>query len=110
MNKATLASLQESIAHWERLAAGTQGSDETPDSVSCSLCYRFNQDCETPGPNPEKCPVYLRTGRHDCLGSPWQDASRTWRFGPDLFPRHLTFRDAAIKELEFLRSLLPKEE
>lgn len=103
----TLAALKESIAHWERLASGNRHPNEDIVAKDCALCKLFLglpdtvllQDCEG-------CPVRIKTGVSYCRVSPWADASRAaHKFGLD----SEQFKEAALVELDFLKSLLPKE-
>lgn len=102
MNALTRAALEESIAHWERLASGNRRPWEGADGEDCSLCMMFNRP-EEPGPSCAGCPVAERTGETGCRGTPFHDAfyaAREQGFDSK------AFRDAARVELEFLRGLL----
>lgn len=63
MNKKTRKALEGSIKKWEGIAAGTVadlGAD------NCPLCKMFlGSDCKG-------CPVYEKTGRDSCEGTPYQ--------------------------------------
>lgn len=104
MNAKTLKALRESIAHWDRLRKGKQRSDEDLDSDSCPLCRLFAHDkpkdicCKA-------CPVFARTGRRYCEGTPYWKAAITFsgRSGT-------AFKRAATQEYKFLISLLPPGE
>lgn len=86
MDPATLVALKGSIAKWEGIVAGGPEGD-------CPLCLMFFR-----GRPIEDicvgCPVMERTGRRMCRGTPYWD---------DTNPKQ------AQAELDFLKSLLPKE-
>jgi hypothetical protein len=94
MTPKTLKALRESIAHWDRLAAGKERKGEKPNSQHCALCALFHSD------GCDGCPVRKRTGVPYCIKTPFRNAFLT--FNTVLFQSH------ALKELEFLKSLLPK--
>jgi hypothetical protein len=90
MNKLTLKALKGSIAKWEAIVAGT-GKDEG--SRNCPLCKRFSDlGCTK---RSEQCPVKIKTGYGNCLGTPYYDTLDIKR---------------DERELAFLRSLLPEDE
>lgn len=97
MKPTTLKALKASIKHWEAL---TCGSDPNPSlgPHACALCVKFLKR------NCVGCPVKERTGLDMCFGSPYHAASTARdQHGFDS-PQ---FHHAALKELYFLRSLLP---
>jgi hypothetical protein len=103
MNTKTLKALKASIAHWREMRDDRLCRDE-PGATGCALCALFLRDLTCLG-----CPVFERTGRPKCRGTPYVDArlfwldrlwnGRTW----DAWQR------AATKEIRFLESLLPKK-
>jgi hypothetical protein len=103
MDADTLEALQGSIAKWEGIVAGTL-KDEGPDN--CPLCQKFFT------PYGEKracigCPVMKKTGHQFCEKTPYRkyEEEEAWSIKPN--PEALnTF---ALQELDFLKSLLPKE-
>lgn len=111
MNAETLEALRKSIAKWEGIVAGTTGDEGTE---NCALCERFYyQSCIG-------CPVWEFTTYGQCRNTPYDD----WcELGPDHVQcKKISGRIAlasfvksehsiaiAKKELEFLKSLLPKE-
>lgn len=113
MTKRTLKALKGSIAKWETIVAGT-GVDEGGEN--CPLCKMFvlnpaRESCEG-------CPVMNRTGRDDCVGSPY--ISEWHRLNPwptdedgcEAWSRKVEneqHRAAARAELDFLKSLLPPD-
>jgi hypothetical protein len=102
MKPETLAALKESIKHWERLATGKRKENESifyPDCALCSLFYHNEPACVG-------CPVMEATGKEYCQDSPWLEVRRAYEnYGHD----PLRFYKTATRELEFLKSLLPKE-
>ncbi len=108
MNKETLEALKGSIEKWRKIRFEgeiDQGSD------NCPLCQllRFNDD----GMNPEscrKCPVYQKTKRPFCEGSPydtWCDLCDVDELSQANTPPK---KRQATLEIKFLKSLLPKGE
>ncbi len=100
MNRKTLKALKGSIEHWERLASGQRKENENIGVSDCPLCVEFYQkDCIG-------CPVMAKTGEECCDSTPFKDAWRAHRFELNGFDS-LKFKNAAKKELAFLKSLLP---
>jgi hypothetical protein len=91
MNKTTLQALKESIKHWERLCLG---HDEPLGTKGCALCKKFWDFHSCDG-----CPVQARTGLPYCNGTPYESAWRAKELRDKRFK----------KELEFLKSLLPRK-
>lgn len=107
MSPETEQALLSSIAHWERMRDDRDGcleSKETPHAGSCALCSQF---CNHPAAKCDGCPVRERTGFSFCIGSPWQNASIAFFGDPDFDVGK--WQAAAQKEIDFLKSLLPKE-
>lgn len=115
MTPQALTALQKSIAHWERLATGNRKPDELVGGSWCALCDEFNGSI----PFDERCqgcPVYEKTGKRFCAGTPWvaiervidhhydEQATAEWLDNTE------EARELAAKELAFLKSLLPVEE
>lgn len=101
----TLRALQDSIAHWERLATGNRRLSENVGGDDCALCKIFfiGKDFKDVCIG---CPVYQKTNLKGCRGTPFTDASIIcFNFGLN----SPEFKEAAQKELDFLKSLLPKE-
>jgi hypothetical protein len=96
MDAKTLEALRGSIKKWEGIVAGTT-MDLGP--ANCPLCQRFidNDDCAG-------CPVAFRTGQDSCAGSPYDE----WTAAEEANDSVRLAR-AAQAELDFLKSLLPKE-
>lgn len=104
MSPKTLKALKLSIAHWKRLATGTEKKGEMPHADDCALCKLFWTDngCKD-------CPVAAKTGLNYCIGTPYLAAIKAWRARFRGIEGAI-FLAAAQKELEFLESLLPAEE
>ena len=108
MNKATLKALQRSILRWAGITAGVDYDDN---DASCPLCIRFSTyDCSTPD-GREMCPIKLKTGRGNCLGTPYIAWNK--HMGPacdeGCYARNPKERGLAMAQLTFLVSLLPEE-
>ena len=89
--------LEESIAKWESIASGD--NKEIPCSDNCELCNAYQTDNE----KCFDCPVYKRTGKHLCRGTPYSLAiDKRCEFGA----HSKEYLDAAKLEVEFLKSLL----
>jgi len=101
MDAETLKALRGSIAKWERVvstgASGTSYAD-------CALCALFwAADCIG-------CPVSQRTGESHCDGSPFEDymsERHELRLGSKERTSDPAVKEAAERELAFLKSLLP---
>lgn len=102
MTKRTLKALQDSIAHWQRLATGTTEDEEQPYAEDCALCGLFLELDE----RCKGCPVRNKTGKQFCESSPYRYAEIAYTFHGINSPQ---FKKAARAELKFLRSLLPKK-
>lgn len=108
MKPKTLKALRESIAHWDRLASGTRKPDELIGVSGCALCELFWES------HPETsclgCPVLERTGQKCCNGTPYNDVQQLIKPAEDEEGYDTpAFKEAAMRELEFLRSLLPED-
>jgi len=98
MDKQTLKALKGSIKKWQKIVDGT-GTDKGVDN--CPLCELFWYS-----PNfCDGCPVAERTGRPECEGTPYRDYRHAVADEDGESPK--TY---AVKELEFLKSLLPGEQ
>lgn len=95
MNAKTLKALKGSIRKWQRIVNGT-GEDHGPDN--CPLCKQFwHYDDYTDIISCGGCPVATHTGQYGCKDTPYDD-----------FQEKAT-KSNATKELNFLKSLLPKK-
>lgn len=118
MPRATLAALKKSIAHWRRLAIGARQLGERIGSSDCALCEEFNHHSNaTHATACQGCPVFAKTGKKFCKGTPYIKANDTlYRLmdqadistASDAY-NHPDFKSAALDEFLFLRDLLPKE-
>lgn len=102
MSPKTLAALKASIAKWEGIVAGTAidvGAD------NCALCQAFKD------PYCEGCPVRETVHNWGCQDTPYIKWNRLTRHKGYIrkaeTPKELA---AAQAELDFLKSLLPKEQ
>ena len=97
----TLAALDDSIEHWNRLANNKQFVGESIFCDDCALCKEFS------GPISslcEGCPVSKATGHHNCKGTPWgsvRHALELYGKGSDMFMKR------ASEMHSFLVSLRP---
>ena len=104
MDKRTADALEASITHWQENIAA-----ETPEAINvyndgCALCALFLPESEEEE-NCIGCPVFARTGRHGCWGTPWsraRDSLERWKNYPEARD---AWRRAAHAELDFLISL-----
>lgn len=102
MNKYTLKALKGSIKKWEKIVAG-KGDDMG--WFNCPLCLKFSENfCKG-------CPVSDKTGVVNCRETPYGKWVRS--FGKRIVyplgantPKRV---ELAKEELEFLKSLLPKD-
>lgn len=106
--------LEESIEHWKRLVSGNRNKYEEFGSNDCALCQAY-LNWNKPGTQIcAGCPVMEATGQTLCHGSPFdiiRDLDMEWRNGNHNEDEELMdtpdFKEAAQKELDFLKSLLP---
>ena len=107
MDKVTLKALKGSIRKWERIVE-EKGMDEG--TINCPLCWLYyGSDSGT----CVGCPVMKKTGLAECKGTPFTDWIRHHKEQHlDIFPcavRCEECKKLARRELEFLKSLLPKK-
>lgn len=102
MTKKALNALKKSIAHWKRMADDKAPFDEEPVSEDCALCKLYLHEEEA----CDGCPVYEKTKRSHCAGTPYPAA---WRAYADRGIASIQFRKAARRQIEFLESLLPSK-
>jgi hypothetical protein len=109
----TLEALNASIAHWEDLTEIEDLSNAHIGRNDCALCTVFNNAKAEPGTNCNGCPIYERTKVKFCGDTPHEDVSTVlglWEPGvADEKIMLRQFRHGALKEVEFLRSLLPED-
>lgn len=109
--------IKKSIKHWENMEKD-RDCGETPDGVECPLCDMFREnhlmaDCDG-------CPVEKKSHSLYCYGTPYETAAIAFdelefegsrnikgtkgkKFMADLEKR---WKEAARREIEFLKSLL----
>ena len=103
MDAKTLTPLEESIAHWERIR---DGKEPELGVANCALCKSFiSGGCVG-------CPVREFSGKPGCEGTPYVVWAHLTEVPNKLYRIAETPEEiaAAQAELDFLRSLLPKEE
>jgi hypothetical protein len=107
MDPETLEALKGSIAKWERVV--TKGTDGT-NWMDCPLCDLFWEN------GCMGCPVRDRTKQRVCLGSPFEvyaDLRDTLieddEIDPNQVGKHPGVIASAKDELDFLKSLLPRQ-
>ena len=101
MDSNTLQALQESIIKWEKNYANPLQAKIG--SKDCPLCQMFNAPGEN---NPCKgCPINDVTN-DGCYNTPYEE----FYYASKDSPTEPILKMLAHKELEFLKSLLPKEE
>lgn len=91
-----------SIAKWEAIVDGT-GKDQGPDN--CPLCKMFFQESDKELGGDEDClgcPVRNQSGQRYCRNTPYID----YAYSQPLDDH----RAKAQAELDFLKSLLPKQD
>jgi hypothetical protein len=118
MKKVTLKALKQSIAHWERMAAGKASLGENPVAEHCALCQRFGfwVDCQLPH-DGERCPVAVKAVAADCNNTPYMKVHNLLPNRPllmrnsdyEYLKNTPKFKEAAQEEVEFLKSLLPDD-
>lgn len=97
MDARTEQALRESIAKWEKNAAVAKCKDAKVNSADCPLCELFAYE------NCRECPVKNHTGKSECYGTPYYKAREHY------YDNQLAaFREAAQREVDFLKSLLPE--
>jgi hypothetical protein len=99
VNPETLEALKGSIEKWRKIV---EEKGEDRHCQNCPLCQLFHGDDDCNG-----CPVQEATRRPHCAHTPYYEYAEL----SDLYGRASTTdaMNAARAELEFLRSLLPKE-
>jgi len=102
MNKKTHKALKGSIRKWEDIVKG-EGSDNGIENCPlCEMLY-FNIECDG-------CPVKEKTGMDYCYGSPYDEWIKHHKERHTIsYPLKIECekcKEIAIKELEFLKSLL----
>lgn len=109
MDAETLEALRGSIAKWEGIVAGTT-TNEGPDN--CPLCLRFNSFVNKEAKHGCRgCPVREKVGMSGCDGTPYEEYEdferRVDDADEDADEKHAIA--LAQAELDFLKSLLPKD-
>lgn len=105
MDEPTLIALQGSIAKWQAIVDGTGVDDGTE---NCPLCLMFYGDFG----GCAGCPVNEHTSCSFCKATPyedWCDLFVTDRYAVPKIADTPARKQAAQAEVDFLKSLLPKE-
>lgn len=112
MNKETLKALKASIRHWEEIVAAKSIDEVKIGPSSCALCGLFNNSLTNSVGRCFGCPVMAVTGGQFCGGSPYEEVEDLFYAQFDTASDALltAFSEAAKRELEFLKSLLPEDE
>lgn len=115
MTPEALTYLREHIAQWRAIVDGTAA-----DTQNAPLCALFYGTVDAAGQGCTGCPVRESSGKPYCAGSPYvvwnnllgQHLSDDTPATLSNFPLDVVdeARDAAREELDFLRSLLPKDD
>lgn len=104
MTPTTLTALKSSIAHWKRMQADRK-CGERPTASDCALCAKFYpEDCYL-GDECKGCPIYEKTGKRFCGGTPYYNAVPVFLNGTDA-----EWKLASQAMIDFLESLLPDGE
>ena len=105
MDAKTLKALKGSIEKWEMIVAGA-GIDDG--DKNCPLCKLFSDK------NCHDCPVFEKVNAMGCHNTPydeWESHHENKHEEKRMRKVHCpTCKKLARKELNFLKSLLPKEE
>lgn len=103
MDDRTLEALEVSIEKWERNTVAQMLCDVSVSESSCALCRLFiSKECKG-------CPVRESSGYKYCRETPYKKAVNSllsWRNGVGSRDE---FQSAARDEVDFLKSLLPKD-
>ena len=110
MDDKTLTALKKSIEYWEAIERGDKGSRG---ARGCALCHLFNAPMHRDA-NCIDCPVFQKTGRVYCSGTPYIDYVKHHHreHGVQLGVLMIQCeccRKYAAQEVAFLKGLLPKE-
>lgn len=109
MDDRTLKALRASIKHWEDNVEARSPHNASAAASKCALCEMFTLD---PDDCCTGCPVSNATGQTECENTPYYTARTAlvvWRKEPSNDELRAAWRKGAQAELDFLRSLLPKE-
>lgn len=112
MDADTRQALEESIEKWEINTTLSFGERRTG-RRDCPLCTMFANINDLSTKHCKKCPVYQRTGERYCDGSPYEElavVSYDYMYGDETADNvEVRWKKVAEKEVEFLKSLRPKE-
>lgn len=112
----TRKAIEESIVKWKKKASEENPMNIKISTSECPLCQLFNNDYTEEGNECLSCPIFEETGYDYCEATPCDKATlhlHDWRFSQskeEIETYKQEFREAAKKEIEFLKSLLPNKE
>lgn len=107
----TFLALEKSIKKWTMLTKVKKPSQVYIGYEHCPLCDLFYNDPTDPH-NCTGCPISNATGKPNCRGTPYlscYDSVEEWDDEPENPKLKETFHQNAKKMVEFLESLLKKE-
>ena len=115
MDEAALEGLCDSIEAWKgkrALKEPTRDVKIRPGSDSCPLCWLYNTDSTQGDEKCAGCPVDEHTGEDSCYRTPYSIAHIAYREWLDsrLSATKKAWLEACDAEIQFLQSLLPKDE
>lgn len=109
------ASLEQSIDHWERMRNDPLACEEEPYGEYCACCDSFyDEEFDTDDHDYDRlhqcfnCPIALRTGKPECLNTPWRDAYQAWNkyLLDKTTEQKVLWTNAATQEIKFLKETL----
>ena len=105
MEKETLEALKGSIWKWEKIVEGTGRDEGVTNCPLCTIFYFNKEHCKD-------CPVYIKTGLSGCDGTPYEEWDKEVEWITNVGKKAATAKQkaAAQREVDFLKSLLPKED
>ena len=110
-NKTNKQLRRMAVNHWKRMLKlsidDIREGKEAPTSENCAFCEVYalpkNIDNGTPC---RGCPVWIKTGKPGCLGTPYYEAACLYnKIRSEKSKRIKDFRTEVQKEIEFLESL-----
>lgn len=110
MDDKILKALKKSIKTWEKRVKAKHPSKVLISYRGCALCAAVNELAEYTTCNG--CPVQESVGEPNCFETPFYDAMnsfRDWHKHPNSSEVQADWKTDAQSEVDFLKSLLPKE-
>lgn len=102
MDERTLTALQKAIAKWERMASDDREDAYGAEKLRCPLCVLFNPPDKNSETDCVGCPIFQKTKRRYCNGTPYEKFSEADDVEDDEMKQTW-----AYEEVEFLKALLP---